>query len=95
MSLHNTCKFAQSRQSGRAHPTGPGKHDKWKYQEAAGDLIYRQQILYLMVHHNRNEPPLKKHVPASVRPAPITSISRRRKVDNAFIKHSCTLIPLG
>ena len=27
--------------------------------------------------------------------APITSISRRRKVDNAFIRHSCTLIPFG
>ena len=33
--------------------------------------------------------------PASVRPAPITSTSRRRKVDKAFIKHSCTLLPLG
>lgn len=33
--------------------------------------------------------------PASVRPAPTTSTSRRNKVESAFIKHSCTLAPLG
>ena len=27
--------------------------------------------------------------------APTTSISQRRKVDNAFTRHSCTLIPFG